>query len=191
MKKQTAQPNWWMNPCLCCSEGFWEWDGVCVWARNSFLRHNNKGRYECASSVHLSLFRIPGAWPLLVSAQSLPGIGLQSSPELHAHPIAAGAASCSSTSSALWLGPGPATRPIPAPYKSEAVDRMRRGVDQYLYSPSPSFSFETITITQYHCQNTDLVQEISDFVHVFVEVDVPECTWCFTWVFEPPADPLI
>lgn len=40
-------------------------------------------------------------------------------------------------------------------------------------------------------QEADLVKELSDFNHVSVEVDVPQCPRCLTGVFEPPSNTLI
>lgn len=42
-----------------------------------------------------------------------------------------------------------------------------------------------------HHGAADLVQKLSDSVHVFVEVDVPQRPRCLTGVFQPPANALV
>lgn len=54
-----------------------------------------------------------------------------------------------------------------------------------------AFSPEAAAVTLYLCQSAYLVQKLPDFVHVSVEVDVPQRPRCLTGVFEPPPNPLI
>lgn len=44
---------------------------------------------------------------------------------------------------------------------------------RYFHISSPSFSFEAVAVIQYVYHSADLVQELSDSLNVFVEVDVP------------------